>query len=104
MRRIINILQIKLELEKKHVQSNLWKFSILLFFMALISVSSSFVLDEKLVQKNKNDKYLQQLKSSFVANKKKVNDLKSDLINNMKKKPFEFVEPKTNDIIIIRSE
>ena len=104
MRGIIHILQIKLEQERKSVHSNLWKFSTLLFFMAFISVYSSFMLDEKLVQKHKNDKYLQQLKSSFVANKKKVNDLKSDLINNMKKKPFEFVEPKTDDIIIIRSE
>ena len=104
MSRIIYILQLKLGQDKESIKSNLWKFAVLLFFMALISVYSSFSLDRKLLTKFENEKYLQQLKSSFVSNKKKVNDLKTDIIKIVKEKPFEFVEPQKSDIIIIQGE
>ena len=103
MNKVLYILQLKLGKDKKSVRSNLWKLSVLLFFMAFISVYSSFSFDKKLLKKHENDKCIEQLKSSFVANKK-VNDLKIDLLNIAMQEPFKFMPPNRNDIIIIQSE
>ena len=104
MNKVLYILQLKLGKDKKSVRSNLWKLSVLLFFMAFTSVYSSFSFDKKLFKKHENDKVIEQLKSSFVANKKKVNDLKIDLLNTAMQEPFKFMPPNRNDIIIIQSE
>ena len=104
IKKIIGVVQIQISKEKLAIKNNIWKFSLILFFMALVSVGSSFFMDKKIIQKHKNDKYLQQLKSSFVANKKRVNDLQSEIINNVKNENFGFIEPSRDDVIIIKSE
>tara|TARA_B100001250_G_scaffold397684_1_gene405058 strand:+ start:259 stop:570 length:312 start_codon:yes stop_codon:yes gene_type:complete len=101
MKKIISIIQIKINKERSAIKINIWKCSLVLFFMALVSVYSSFLMDKKVIQKHENDKYLQQLKSSFVANKKRVNDLRNEIITRVQKKSFGFIEPNKKDVITI---
>jgi len=101
MKKIISIIQIKINKERSAIKINIWKCSLALFFMALVSVCSSFLMDKKVIQKHENDKYLQQLKSSFVANKKRVNDLRNEIITRVQKKSFGFIEPNKKDVITI---
>tara|TARA_B100000579_G_C22172626_1_gene550448 strand:- start:45 stop:353 length:309 start_codon:yes stop_codon:yes gene_type:complete len=101
MKKIKNIIQINISRQRSGIKINVWKFCVLLFFMALVSVCSSFYMDKKIIQKHKNEKYLEQLKSSFVFNKKTVNDLRSQIIDRVKEKSFGFIKPKKEDVIII---
>ena len=100
-KRIKNIIQINISSRKSNIKINVWKFCVLLFFMALISVFSSFSMDSKIIQKHKNEKYLEQLKSSFVSNKKMVNDLRIQILVQVKENSFGFINPKKEDVIII---
>ena len=101
MKKILYIIQIDLNQGRANMRNNVWKVCIVLFFMALISVYSSFSMDKKIIKKHTNDKYLEQLKSSFVANKKRVNDLREDIIIQVKEKNFGFIEPLQEDVIML---
>ena len=100
-KKIKNIIQINISRQRSSIKINVWKFCVLLFFMALVSVYSSFYMDKNIIQKHKNEKHLEQLKSSFVSNKKTVNDLRSQIIVQVKEKSFGFIKPNKEDIIII---
>ena len=95
-------MQIKMTKDRSTIKNNVWKCSMMLFFMALVSVYSSFFMDKKIIKKHENEKYLQELKSSFVANKKRVNDLRNEIITRAQKKSFGFIEPNKKDVITLQ--
>tara|TARA_B100000902_G_scaffold270310_1_gene256140 strand:+ start:1852 stop:2166 length:315 start_codon:yes stop_codon:yes gene_type:complete len=101
IKKIIGIMQIQITKERLTIQNNIWKSSLVLFFMALVSVYSSFFMDKKIIKKHENKRFLQELKSSFVANKKRVNDLRNEIITRVQKEPFGFIEPNKKDVITL---
>jgi len=101
IKKIIGVMQIHVTKERSTIKNNIWKFSLILFFMALVSVYSSFFMDKKIIKKHENKKYLQELKSSFVANKKRVNDLRNEIIKKAQKKSFGFIKPNKKDVITL---
>ena len=101
IKKIIGVIQIHVTKERSTIKNNIWKCSLILFFMALVSVYSSFFMDKKIIKKHENKKYLQELKSSFVANKKRVNDLRNEIIKKAQKKSFGFIKPNKKDVITL---
>ena len=101
IKKIIGVMQIHVTKERSTIKNNIWKCSLILFFMALVSVYSSFFMDKKIIKKHENKKYLQELKSSFVANKKRVNDLRNEIIKKAQKKSFGFIKPNKKDVITL---
>ena len=94
-------MQLHMTKDRSAIKNNIWKCSLILFFMALVSVYSSFFMDKKIIKKHENKKSLQELKSSFVANKKRVNDLRNEIIKRVQKKSFGFIEPDKKDVITL---
>ena len=94
-------MQIRPDQGKNNIKTSIWKLCVILFFMALVSIYSSFSMDKKVIQKHKNNKKLEELKSTFVANQKRVNDLRKEIISQAKEQSFGFVEPKKEDVIIV---
>ena len=101
IKKIIGLMQLHMTKERSAIKNNIWKCSLILFFMALVSVYSSFFMDKKIIKKHENKKSLQELKSSFVANKKRVNDLRNEIIKRVQKKSFGFIEPNKKDVITL---
>ena len=101
IKKIIRLMQLQMTKERSTIKNNIWKCSLILFFMALVSVYSSFFMDKKIIKKHENKKYLQELKSSFVANKKRFNDLRDEIIKRAQKKSFGFIEPNKKDVITL---
>ena len=101
IQKIKNIIQINITQEKSNIKTNVWKFCVVLFLMATVSIYSSFSMDKKIHQNYKNEKKLEQLKSSFVAKQKIVNELRDKIIIQLKEKSFGFIDPVKEDIIII---
>ena len=101
LKKIQNLIQININQEKSNIRINVWKFCVVLFLMATVSIYYSFSMDKKIIKHYKNEKSLEQLKSSFVAQKKLVNDLRDKIIIQAKEKSFGFIDPVKEDIIII---
>ena len=80
--------------------NNSWRFFILLFFISILSVFASLLMDEKLYEKQKNDDELEILKASFSHTRKELIDVKRTVILNAEKFDFK----KSSNIILVKYE
>ncbi len=77
-----------------------WKFIFLLFFMSIISVFASFLMDQKLYKKQKNHNELEILKASFSHTRKQLIDIKRNIVVNTEK----FNLKRYSNVIIVKYE
>ena len=88
-----------MKLEKISI-NNSWKFLFLLFFMSITSVLASFLMDQKLYKKQKNNNELEILKASFSHTRKELIDIKRDIMINAEK----FKLKRHSNVIIVKHE
>ncbi len=89
----------KMKLQKISI-NRAWGFIFLLFFMSIISVLASFLMDQKLYKKQKNHNELEILKASFSHTRKELIDIKRNIVVNTEK----FNLKRHSNVIIVKYE
>ena len=85
---------------KKISLNNSWRVLSLLFFMSILSVFSSLLMDQKLYNKQKNNNELEILKASFSHTRKELTDVKRAIIFNAE----EFDLKRNLNVILVKYE
>ncbi len=80
--------------------NNTWSFFFLIFFISIISVFASLLMDQKLYKKQKNNNELEILKASFSHTRKELIDVKRAVILNAEK----FNLKKQSNVILVKYE
>ena len=80
--------------------NNTWSFFFLIFFISIISVFASLLMDQKLYKKQKNNNELEILKASFSHTRKELIDVKRAIILNAEK----FNLKKQSNVILVKYE
>ena len=85
---------------KKISISKTWLLFSLFFFMSIISVLASVIMDQKLYETQRNNDELVILRASFSHTRKELIDVKRTIILNAKKFDFK----KNPNIILVKHE
>ncbi len=85
---------------KKISISKTWLLFSLFFFMSIISVLASLIMDQKLYESQRNNDELEILRASFSHTRKELIDVKRTIVLNAKKFDFK----KKPNIILVKHE